>query len=376
MTGRFRFFARSLFIGANILIGILFLLACFATPNLDPARWWLVSFLALVFPFLLLFLLLFLIGWVFFKPMYALVSAIPLLIGLKGIIVFFAFHFFHSFQFEKEPQSIRVVSWNVARFIELRKNNNKGSQLRLKMMDQIHEMNADILCLQEFQSSAMKDYYDNIDYIRRLLNYPYYYFTYDEDGTSQYYSSIIFSRYPIVDSGFVRYPHPTLPEVLIHADIKVREDTVRVFTTHLQSLQFRKSDYDKISSIERVEQDSLLFNSRTIFSKLKKGMIFRSIQAKIVKDEMKKSGHPVLFCGDLNDVPNSYTYAAVRGGLQDVFIKKGWGLGRTFNSLSPSLRIDYIFADNRFQVLQFKRMVENLSDHYMLVADVELKPSS
>ena len=92
-----------------------------------------------------------------------------------------------------------------------------------------------------------------------------------------------------------------------------------------------------------------------------------------MNDEIKKSEHPTLLCGDMNDVPNSYTYKTVRGDMQDVFLKKGWGIGRTFNSLSPTLRIDYIFADKNFRVLQVDRLVKNLSDHYMLVADVELK---
>jgi endonuclease/exonuclease/phosphatase family metal-dependent hydrolase len=373
MASQLRVVARRFFIYANFFIGVLFVLACFATPHLDPARWWFISFLALAFPFLLFFMILFLAGWLFIKPLRSLISAVPLLIGYKSISIFFAFHVSHSFHPEKDPHSIRIATWNVARFVELKKNNNKGSRVRLKMMDQIEELNADILCLQEFQTSTNPEYYDNIDYIRRLLNYPYFYFSYDEDGAMQYYSSIIFSRYPIIDTGFVRYPHPTLPEVLMHADIKINDDTIRVYTTHLQSLQFRKSDYDKISSIERIEQDSLISNSRTIFSKLKKGIVYRSIQARIVRDELKESLHPFLLCGDMNDVPNSYTYTTVRGDLQDAFLKKGWGIGRTFTSLAPTLRIDYIFADKNFRIQQINRLVKSLSDHYMLVADLELK---
>ncbi|MCC7401380.1 MAG: endonuclease/exonuclease/phosphatase family protein [Chitinophagaceae bacterium] len=373
MKGNVRIWVRKFLIYANIIVGILFLLACFAAPHLDPTQWWPISLLALAFPFLLFFMLAFLTGWLFVKPKHAVFPAILLLAGYKSISVFFAFHFASSFHQEKEPHSVRIASWNVARFIELRKNNNKGSQARLKMMDQIEEINADILCFQEFQTSANPDYYDNIDYIRRHLNYPYFYFSYDEDGELQYYSSIIFSRFPIVDSGRLYYPHPTLPEVLLHADIKINEDTIRVFSTHLQSLQFKKSDYDKISSIERVRQDSLISNSRTIFSKLKRGVINRSIQARIARDELRKSTHPVLFCGDLNDVPNSYTYTTVRGDMQDAFLKKSRGIGRTFNSLSPTLRIDYIFAGNNFRIQQFNRLVKDLSDHYMLVADVALK---
>ena len=372
MTSRLRVFARRFFIYANVVIGIFYLLSCFATPNLDPQRWWFISFLALAFPFLLFFMILFLIGWLFVRPKRSLISAVPLLIGYKSFIVFFAFHPFHSFKSEKDPNAIRIATWNVARFVELKKNNNKGSQVRLKMMNQIKEQNADILCLEEFQTSTNPEYYDNIDFIRQQLNYPYFYFSYDEDGSMQYYSSIIFSRYPIIDSGLVRYPRPTLPDVLMHADIKVNNDTIRVYTTHLQSLQFIKSDYDKINSIERADKDSLISKSRTIFSKLKRGIVNRSIQARIVHEELKKSVYPYLLCGDMNDVPNSYTYSTVRGNLQDAFLKKGWAIGRTFTSLSPTLRIDYIFADQNFQVQQFNRIVKSLSDHYMLVADVQL----
>jgi endonuclease/exonuclease/phosphatase family metal-dependent hydrolase len=120
-------------------------------------------------------------------------------------------------------------------------------------------------------------------------------------------------------------------------------------------------------------QDSLLTNSRTILSKVKKGLTHRSIQADIIDDVLEDSPYPVLFCGDLNDVPNSYTYNKVRGSMQDAFLKKGFGIGRTFAGLSPTLRIDYIFADNRFSIKQFNRIIRKYSDHYMLVADVQLK---
>jgi endonuclease/exonuclease/phosphatase family metal-dependent hydrolase len=87
---------------------------------------------------------------------------------------------------------------------------------------------------------------------------------------------------------------------------------------------------------------------------------------------MQDSPYPNLFCGDLNDVPNSYAYFQVKGKMQDAFLKKGFGIGRTFSALSPTLRIDYIMADPTFRIRQFKRIVKEYSDHYMLVADVGL----
>ncbi len=371
MASKFRLFTRRFFLYTNIAVVFFFLLSCLA-PYLNPQKWWFITVLGLVFPFLLLIVIGFLAGWLIIKRKFALLSAIGLLLGLKNISVFFSFHNRNTFNYKKEPNTIRVASWNVARFIEMKRNNNKGSQARLKMMELIRQQDADILCFQEFFHSFDSTYYPNIDYIQNNFNYPYWYYSHDVDGDKHYTGSIIFSRFPIIDSAMIRYPRPTLPDALIHADIKVNDDTIRVYTTHLQSLQFDKSDYDRIEGIRNAD-DSLLSNSRTIFSKIKRGITSRSLQADIIDKVLEDSPYPILFCGDLNDVPNSYTYATVKGEMQDAFLKKGFGIGRTFSALSPTLRIDYIFADNHFAIHQFNRIVKRYSDHYMIVADVALK---
>jgi endonuclease/exonuclease/phosphatase family metal-dependent hydrolase len=371
MATRFRLFTKRFLIFCNAGIVFLFLLACLA-PYINPQRWWFISFLGIGFPFLLLVVIAFMVWWLFIRKKFALISVIALLVGYKSISVFFAFHFPRKFEYKKQAGSIRIASWNVARFIEMKRNNNKGSQVRLQMMELIRQQDADILCMQEFFHSLDSAWYPNLDYIRTHFNYPYYYYSHDNDGDKHFIGSIIFSRYPIIDSGMVRYPRPTLPEALMHADIKVNGDTIRVYTTHLQSLQFKKSDYEKIDRIKEAE-GGVVSDSKTIFSKLRIGIAYRMIQADIVKQVLGNDPYPFLFCGDLNDVPNSYTYFTIRGDLQDAFLKKGFGAGRTFSALSPTLRIDYIFADKNFKINQFNRIVKNYSDHYMILSDVTLK---
>lgn len=372
MARKFRGVTKRFFFYANIVAVVFFLLSCLV-PYLDPQKWWFLSFLGLAFPFLLVVVILFLTGWLItMKPKMALISAVALLLSFKSLTVFFAFKRKANFSTEKSPETLRIISWNVARFIELKRNMNKGSQTRQKMFDLIKAQNADVLCLQEFHTSIKEEYYNNIEAVQNELGYPYYFFSFDTDGDKHYYSSIIFSRYPIIDSGFVRYPRPTLPDVLLQADIKWNNDTVRIFTTHLQSLQFDKKDYENLNKIKHVE-DSMVRGSKTIISKMKRGYTNRSIQANIVDEIMSNSPYPKIFCGDLNDVPNSYAYFTVRGSMQDAFLKKSFGIGRTFSGISPTLRIDYIFADKDFHIRQFKRIPKKLSDHYMLVADIALK---
>jgi len=102
----------------------------------------------------------------------------------------------------------------------------------------------------------------------------------------------------------------------------------------------------------------------------------RGVQSDLVRAERDKNLLPALICGDFNDVPNSYTYFNIKGKWQDAFLAKGFGIGRSFLSLAPTLRIDYILADAHFSVRQFDMIDEDLSDHVMLVTDLRLKNNS
>jgi endonuclease/exonuclease/phosphatase family metal-dependent hydrolase len=369
MPSRFRIVARRILVVLNIIVAVLYLLSCLA-PYIKPTNSWLIAVLGLAFPFLLALMLGFIFLWLILKLRRVWYSLIIFLLGYKSIGVFWAFNPASGFEYKKSPDRVRIASWNVARFLEWKRNSNEKSKTRLKMLEQIKKQDADILCLEEFFHSPDSAFYNNISEIKEM-GYPYYYFSYDPDGDYQYIGSAIFSKYPMLDTGMVRYFRPSIPEALVHADIKVNKDTIRVYATHLQSVQFRQPDYEAIQEIKSAE-DSILANSRTVLAKVRKAMNLRSSQADVARKIMDDSPYPVVFCGDLNDIPNSYTYFTIRGDMQDAFLKKGFGIGRTFSSLSPTLRIDYIFADNQFSIKQFTRVAKNLSDHFMILADVEL----
>jgi len=369
---RYRHFTKILFIAFNSVVAIVFLLSCIA-PYLNPKKWWPITLLGLGFVFIIITLVAFVFFWLLFRPRFMLISLLSLAIGYKSVLVFFGFHIPDKFDYNKPKNVLRIAHWNVARFIEWKRNNNKGSQMRLKMMDQVKEQNADVLCFQEFFTSTDSQYYNNLNHIRKELNYPYYYFSFDNDGYLQWYGQAIFSRYPLIDSGLVRFQKPSIPEALIHADINFNGDTIRVYTTHLQSVQFQKQDYETLEKIKNNNEIEVK-TSRGIFSKLKRGVINRSTQANLVRSEINKSSYPFILTGDFNDVPNSYTYFTIKDDdLQDAFLMSGLGVGRTYYNIAPALRIDYILTTKNFDVKQFNRIIKNYSDHYMLVADVELK---
>lgn len=370
MSG-FTSFSKKVLLFLNILSAIVFLLACLA-PYLDPEQWWFLSIIGLGFPVAFVIQVLFVFLWLIIQPRLIFISLVSLLIGWKNIAVSYAFNSKKEFAQSKPGDVLRVVHWNIARFIETSRNNNEGSQTRLKMMKQLKAQNADVLCLIEFFHSTNPIYYDNIRHVMKELGYPYYFFSWDNDGGDQWVGQAIFSRHPIIDSGMLRYPKPSMPESLVYTDILFNADTVRIYATHLQSVRFEREDYEKIERIKKRDDDKLIENSRNIFSKLKRGFIYRSRQSELVKSEINKSPFPFVITGDFNDVPNSSTYFSIRENTKDAFLEKGSGIGRTFPLISPTLRIDYILASKTFEVLQFKRIAKVYSDHYMLVADLKL----
>jgi len=372
-----RNFTRRLFIILNILAVILFLLAC-ANSFLHPGKWWLISLLGLIFPLLLLLVLAFFISGLFISHYryWSLLSLTALLIGWTNIRSFVALHPGKAFTVAKPPSALRVMTWNVRSFDEYITRKKGASGHRIKMLDFIDSLHPDVLCLQEFFESYHPGDTANIPYFEQQLHFPYHFFSRDYGRYDGKWAAgvIIFSRYPIVDSMIIHYSKPggvPATESLIAADVQLGDDTIRVFTTHLQSVLFRSKDFHDIEIIKNVD-DSILTASRSIAKKLRDAFRHRGDQAEEVRVRLDRSPFPALICGDFNDVPNSYTYFTIRGPWTDAFLQKGFGIGRTYVHISPTLRIDYILTDPQFEVLQCRKFSLPWSDHNPVIADLRL----
>ena len=369
---------------ANIAAVVVFLLACFSS-YLDPVRWWFIAFLGLAFPYFLLTILLFAIFWGVFKSKWIILNVVALLIAWGNIKAVVALHPFpKKFNTVKNHGAIRVLQWNCMSFGGYVKDKSAANDLRDKMLQYIREANADVLCLQEFFDAYDPAFHQNVQEVSEKLGYPNYYYSRDYKRYKYvpgkpsepigFWGSIIFSRLPLADSGKIAYPPDGAnSESLIYTDVIVNEDTLRVMTTHLQSVKFGGKEYAGLEKIKGVSEDALKA-SKGIFSKIKRSYRNRSIQARMIREAVKNSPYPVILTGDFNDVPNSYTYFTIKKGMQDVFLKKGFGLGRTFSAISPTLRIDYMMCSKKIKALQFKKDNLRLSDHFPMVADLELNP--
>jgi endonuclease/exonuclease/phosphatase family metal-dependent hydrolase len=367
--------SKKFFIVTNIAAVIAFLLVC-CTGFLNPGRYWYIAVLGVGFPFIVLALVAYIFFWWFFKSRWAFLSIAVLLLGWSQLHALFGFHLFASFDTAKPAGALRVMQWNVSRLDQMNPKRPGGS-FRKPILEFIKKMNPDILCMEEFlESNNPREFDENIPYFTDTLKYPYHFFARDHrrwDGVYEH-GVIIFSKYPVLDTLRLRYSGPDslkAAESLIHTDIDVNGRRIRVFATHLQSLRFDGSDYSVIKTLAKAENDAVN-KSKGVLKKFKLAYFLRSKQAELVRREMDDSPYPTILCGDFNDVPNSFTYFKVKGDCNDAFLMSGFGIGRSFASLSPTLRIDYIFTDKKMEILQFKKTKVYYSDHYPLVADVRL----
>ena len=193
--------------------------------------------MGLSFPILLGLVIGFFFGWlVLLKFKLLFISLIALVLGYKSIAVFIGFNAPVTFAIQKQPNSIRVVSWNVARFIELARNNNSGSNTRKKMLALLKDQQADVLCLQEYYRQDKPTDFEVVDSLFSIMgNRNYHERSAHKRSTRQNYGIAMFSKYPIIAKGDVMFESQGSNDFnyCIYADIIKQQDTFRVYNVQL-----------------------------------------------------------------------------------------------------------------------------------------------
>ena len=278
-----------------------------------------------------------------------------------------------DFELTKQENGIRVMTWNVEHFDIL--EHKTHPERKTEMLGIINQYKPDVACFQEMvggdKDSTAINYLPTMAKQIHFENYFYAYSKLDDFDGKHHFGNIIFSKYPILRKQIVTSDKTNYNSSFQYVDILKNADTFRVFNLHLQSLKFSPDNLRFIEDAEtKTEID--IQQSKNIIAKFKTGFIKRKAQSENVQRAINESPYPVIVCGDFNDVPNSYAYCTIGKGLKNGFVEKGSGIGRTFSGISPTLRIDNIFVDKRFDVEQYTRVAKKLSDHFPVIADVRL----
>lgn len=297
--------------------------------------------------------------WCFWKLPNILFSGLVLMISLGTLTR----HVHYSFSSDRStPDHTRVASFNVRVFDLYNWKSNK--QTRDSILGYLADLDADILCLQEFYKTTNLGYFNTLDTlltIQHARNAHEEYSTASHKGKHKY-GIVTLSSYPVIAKG--RVPMSTNDHNLaIWTDLLVDQDTLRVFNMHLASLKISHLEAEIHDHIEKEDFVGQLKNAFDLYRMLDNAFKRREVQAKAVRKAIDTCPHPFIVCGDMNDTPGSYAYHLISKDLNDAFMEYGRGAGSTYIGFYPSFRIDYILYSPELNVSSFRTENVKLSDH-------------
>lgn len=313
---------------------------------IDPGFMALPYFFGLYFiPIFILNVTLLIIGLIRMKR-YLVISLVALLPSL-----FFA-DLFVKFGGEEKSVSgdeVKVMTYNVGGFGLAAKGMNSTEAFN-KVCEFVSRESPDILCLQEFHASDSAT-------VNRILKFlPYRYSTFQGNRTCD--GDITFSRYPIVNSGFIKFKDSI--NKCIWCDVRINDVTVRVYNCHLQSTSFSFA-----GTLKRItKKEEFTDEVKSVHERLSHTNIQRSQQVGAIHDHIAACTIPTMVCGDFNDTPMSYTYHRLASRHKDSFADGGNGFGATYSVLWPLLRIDYILTPQNVSCDRTHTTRVPYSDHY------------
>ncbi len=371
------FFNKVLIFFNIIFVGLLLL--SYLAAYISPKDMWYIAFLGLVYPVLLCINLCFIVYWLINSNRFVFVPLIAVAVGFNHITNIIQV----DFSKEKYPVAkvvdpskknvigaIKLMSFNV-RLFDLY-NWTKNIESRSKIFDLLRKESNDIACFQEFYTKD-KGELQNVDSILKLQKAYDCHIVYTHTlRKTDHWGIATFSRYPIVGKGIVHFVKGA-SNICIYSDIKINDDTIRVYNAHLESVRLNYDDYKYIDNLKADKQDKDDFSGAfKIVRRLKKAFVKRATQTDELQEHVNNSPYPVILCGDFNDTPSSYTYHTLSDNLNDAFVESGNGLGSTYYGIYPSFRIDYILHDKRLVSDDFRIIREKVSDHYPITCWIDV----
>jgi endonuclease/exonuclease/phosphatase family metal-dependent hydrolase len=223
------------------------------------------------------------------------------------------------------------------------------------MIDWLRKDTADIKCLQEFYYDKKSPIFNTVHKLENSGEYQYYGKASVTNRIGAEFGLAIFSKYPMINKGeVITATHPE--QYAIFADVLIGQDTLRIYNVHLQSMKINE-DY-----IEIDRAGEQFFN---VADKLKYGFISRAKQVQSLTAHMDACPYKYIICGDINDIPYSYTYFTLRSKLKNAFEEAANGFGFSYNGKLFFLRIDNQFYSAGLETKSYTTHREiNYSDHF------------
>jgi endonuclease/exonuclease/phosphatase family metal-dependent hydrolase len=346
------------------------LLVSYLAPITDPQKHWTIAFFGLAYPPILLGNVIMIAYWAFRKKWLILISVLGILCGINILQNNIGFHIGGRNMVKSQAENaVRMMTYNVHSFKKY--GSNKDISTKHEILEIIATQQPDVIGMQEFYTRK-RGQYDMVDSIKKIIGSDNYYVENFSGNNDEKLGIAVFSKFPIIAKGLIQLSPLYSGNQCLYIDIKKNEHVFRVYSVHLQSINFEPEDYRYIDTVTKSGKTDLSSTKR-LGGKLKRAFIKRSEQVAIIKKHASQCPYPYIIAGDFNDTPSSYAVNQMAVGLKNAFREKGFGLGRTYNGDFPNYQIDYIMTSQQFDVAGYKIIEKKLSDHYPVCVDLVLK---
>lgn len=353
------------------IILILYLVSAYS-DHVDPRSLYYLSFLGIGFQIILAIALCWLGILVILRHWkWSLILALGLILTHEQISRSFPV----NISSEDSDSAIKVMTYNTCGLglVQLSKIDEK-----IPVLDVIRQVNADVVCLQEYAFSLSKKGHTQ-DQIRKSLADIYPYYDYLQNSGRRDMGIALYSKYPITKKARIDNNEKSYSWSMYY-ELEINNRRIALVNTHMSSNKIKIRDrelYDEM--IEHFAADSIQRIRTGMLRSLGKGYVARASEANMIKkfvlEQTRDEDIPIIICGDMNDTPISYCYRTMRGELEDAWQNTGFGRGSTYNQHHFWFRIDHIFHSSHFKTLRTEILDQyEYSDHYPVLSTLQLLP--
>lgn len=259
---------------------------------------------------------------------------LPALLSCGAALLYLGFTW-HPIQLSR-PTDFKLLTYNIAR-------GQLGNVERLS--NQIRAANADLITLQETNTVRAA-------YLSELLaKLPGYFVS--RSGTLGA-EVVTLSRFPVLSTREVALPNTTRRFLVTR--LKIPQGELTLMNLHLSTVMLSKVLDGEVT----VTRDN------------------RTKQLGILQRETAAITGPLIVAGDFNTPPRGQIYRALTSEFSDAWDTAGQGLGYTFMSTWPALRIDHVLSRGssavKLSAVSAEVQPAGGSDHRALLVKLRVSP--